>query len=634
MSKELDELLGSLLKEIPPNEEKKPPGPIRPTKEAFRQAERIVQDVEQDKSWQIPPERPKPTPPAPQHEPVIPETVSHFTNVPSTDPSIRMRDRLDETALPKPDIERKPTQIMDVRPPIFKRKKKKRKKQMKVRSKETSKPKRKIPHIVVPDELPPDIPREIPPRVEETDAEYQAALRSRLEQIKEQRRRKAEEAAAAQARQAPEKEDKLPPFEEAPSAEHSVEVALTEHNKPLREEAEAVTDWRTLAPFREEPELLTEPEPQEALIPEEPEIPSGAEPEELRILRPLQASEAAEELFFRHLSDPEPEREPVLRHLGEVEAEPEERPGLFGRFRRKKTEKADQQMIADFEEAAERFVEMTAPVSKEETAPPEELEAEKRPKASHGLAAALREALDETAEELAEIRAEPLPEQDAYPKTHFLRRHSYFLAGIVCFLLAVVGLVTCVRWCWDKVQGFAGSASLKQTLEDVLYPAAVVDLPAFEAPGELDAASLLTAAMVDILMYDDLSGYPESFGVISVPAADVLARAQRMFGTEFQPSFDTLHAAGETFFYDNEGGCYNVPTEPVIFSYSPEVTDIRRSGDTCTCTVVYHSDLAKWQERSGNYQDSSAKTMQVTLVKNGDTYQITRMANVQTGDGE
>lgn len=544
MSKELDELLNTLLKEIPKTE-KKNLEPAKPTQEAVRQAERIVQDVEQEKSWQIPPEKPKKLPPAPQHDPVVvPEPISHFTDTPSPNPAIRMRDRLDETALPKPDAERKPTQIMDVRPPIFKRKKKKRKKPVKAQAKEAAQPKRKIPHIVVPDELPPDIPQEQPH--DTLDAEHQTALRSRVEQIREQLRRRTEEEAAAGTAEAkaPEKEEKLPPFEEAPSAEYSVEEAHFE-DKPVRQlavpEAAPVekTDWRTLV----SPEEETEPAP---------------------------------EAF----SEPE------------VISEPEQ------------------------------------PASSAETKP------ETSPEAPHGFAAALREAFDETAEELAEIKAEPLPDSNAYHRTHFLRRHSYFLAGIVCFVFAVLGLVTGVRWCWEKVQGFAGSATLRQTLEDVLYPAVVVDLPAFEAPGELDAGSLLTAAMVDILMYDDLSGYPESFGVISVPATDVLAKAQKIFGTDFQPEFDTLHAAGETFFYDKEGGCYNVPVSPVIFSYSPEVTDIRRSGDTCTCTVVYHSDLAKWQERSENFEDSNAKTMQVTLVKNGDIYQIARIANVQTGDGE
>lgn len=231
------------------------------------------------------------------------------------------------------------------------------------------------------------------------------------------------------------------------------------------------------------------------------------------------------------------------------------------------------------------------------------------------------------------MKAEPLPEQNEAAVTHFLKRHSYFLAGIVCFLLALVGAFTCIRWGWGKVQRFAGSASLRQELEDVLYPAAVVDLPAFEDAADLDGDGLLAAAMVDILMYDDLSGYPVSFGVISIPAGDVLARAQTRFGTDIRPDFVTLHAAGETFYYDSESGCYNVPSAPVIFSYSPEVTDIQRDGDICICTVRYRSDLAKWQERSGNFNSGNEKNMMVTLVRSGDSYQIVKITNVLPENG-
>lgn len=614
MSNEIDELLQSLLREIPETKPK-PSAPPKPTEEAVRQAEKIVQDVEEDKSWQIPPAPPKPEKPAPQHEPVIVQpAISHFTDEPSQNPAIRMHDRLDETALPKPDIERRPTQILEAKPKTA-AKKKKRKKPA-VKPEEAAQPKRKIPHINIPDELPPDIQDEQP-----TDERHEQ-VRSRAEMIREQLRRRAEE------------------------------------------ESGEIT-----------------PEGNASLTP--PELPAAAEDSDamLQTIR-----QQVDEAFAREQkSKGDSEEKPVqLRRLNMAE-EPVQsaRPSLFGRFRQKKdkeeTEESGQDGTetdwrtlvepsgegvreivnlpdADPEDAEEDYPKdepETPPAPDPETPPmpalietsgtAEELpdpetppmpDPETPPMPKNAFAAALREALDETAEELAEMKAEPLPEQEEGVKIQFLKRHSYFLAGIVCFVFAVIGLVTSVLWCWDKVQHFAGSASLREELADVIYPAAVVDLPAFDSPGELGAESLLSAAMVDILMYDDLSGYPESFDVISVPAGDVLARAQRMFGAEIRTEFGTLHIAGETFYYDSESGCYNVPVSPVIFSYSPEVTDIKRNGDVCTVTVLYHSDLAKWQERSENFDGGSEKTMQVTLLKSGDSYRITKIENIQTGNGE
>lgn len=278
----------------------------------------------------------------------------------------------------------------------------------------------------------------------------------------------------------------------------------------------------------------------------------------------------------------------------------------------------DEDDDADEEDADSHPAPPPPPVRRPEPLP----EVEKKP----GRFSSFREALDESAEELAEMKAEPLPDQTA-AHTQFLKRHWYFLAGILCFLLALVGLIATVGWCVNKTKSFFGSSTIKESLEAALYPAAVVDLPAFETPSELQAEPLLSAAMVDILMYDDLTDYPVTFDVISIPANVVLSRAQERFGTDFTTEFTTLHAAGETFYYDSASGCYNVPASPSIFSYSPEVTDIARSGDTYTVAVRFVSDKASWQERSVNFKDENSKVMQATLQKEGDSYRILRLAS-------
>ncbi|MDE5564279.1 MAG: hypothetical protein K2I93_03915, partial [Oscillospiraceae bacterium] len=113
-------------------------------------------------------------------------------------------------------------------------------------------------------------------------------------------------------------------------------------------------------------------------------------------------------------------------------------------------------------------VQMYIPDEPEETAGTpqdvqEETKSEKRP-APTGIAAVLREALDESAEELAEMKAEPLPgKSDGGVKTRFLKRHWYFLAGILCFLLALGGMMTCISWGIDKAKRFVGSSSIKQS---------------------------------------------------------------------------------------------------------------------------------------------------------------------------
>ncbi|MBR1458330.1 MAG: hypothetical protein IJ595_03005 [Oscillospiraceae bacterium] len=257
----------------------------------------------------------------------------------------------------------------------------------------------------------------------------------------------------------------------------------------------------------------------------------------------------------------------------------------------------------------------------------------KRPKptkAYKGFRAKLRAALDEDADELAEMKAEPLPEPEEHEGQHFLHRNSYFVVGVVCAVLAVVGLVTCVSSLLGWIGGFAGGGSVRDEITDVLYPVAVTDMPAFEAVGDIDDSYFLSAAMMDILMYDDLSVYPANFDVISIPLQDVLLRARRMFGAEYSPVPVTLRIAGEFFYYDEDIHSYNVPQSPAIFAYAPQIPKIQRSGDVYTVDVLYVSDSAQWQEHSSNYTAQNEKEMQVVLEKKNGVWRIVRIAN--TGD--
>ncbi len=252
---------------------------------------------------------------------------------------------------------------------------------------------------------------------------------------------------------------------------------------------------------------------------------------------------------------------------------------------------------------------------------------------------AIRAALDESAEELAEIKAEPVPEQSAIDvkvgRARFWRRNRYFVVGILCTIFAVIGLVACVMYGVRAVQHFAKGSSLSDELEKYLYPIAVVDMSPFEDAADANVEGMLSAAIIDMVMYGDVSAYPCSFDMLTIPAEDIRVRASEMFGMDLQPEYTTLRAAGELFFYDETAETYNVPVSPVIFSYAPEVQEIQLAdnGDYVV-TVAYHGDTAQWQQHAKNFEHDLDKTMEITMRKNGDDYQIVRIVNVSGNSGQ
>lgn len=247
---------------------------------------------------------------------------------------------------------------------------------------------------------------------------------------------------------------------------------------------------------------------------------------------------------------------------------------------------------------------------------------------------AMREAFDEDADALADIKAEPQP-GPAPPRRRkqFWKRNRYFTVGVLCTVLAGVGVVTCTIYGVRAVKRFADGSSLSTKLETALYPAAVVDLAPFETTAEADAEGMFAAAVISIIMYEDLSAYPESFDMLTIPAADVRSKAGEMFGTVPDGGMMTLRAAGELFFYDEVTDTFNVPASPVIFSYSPSVQDIQRDGSGDYVVMVdYIGDVAGWQEKAGA-DGAQKKTMEITLHPEGDDYQFVRIRNVSGQSG-
>ncbi len=447
--------------------------------------------------------------------------------------------------------------------------------------------------------------------------------------------------------------------------------AQTEDTQPQEEPADALES----DVVSEEEEILFEDSLQLTEAAEaEDSLPSEEETEQKPVLRHLQlpAEEAEEKGGLFGLFSRKKKRssaEPILTETAAEAADVQETSEISADEESAETEEpepSERESVSDAflaetdaaetaeEEPHEEAASSDAPIAEEETDSDPQLDhvpddaQEPKPqeqpvsidvscpgdeaqKKKSALIAAIHAALDESAQELAEIKAEPIPEQSeidvALGRPQFWKKYAYFMIGLLFTILAAVGLVTCILQGKRAVQNFASSHSLKSELEECLYPLAVVDCPPFGDIAELNAESALSAAMIDLLMYEDLSGYTCKFDVYSIPAEDVRAHVKKMFGDGVQIVDVTLHAAGETFYYDATDDCYNVPSSPVIFSYAPEVQEITRSGDQYTVIVDYYSDTAKWQQFSQNFKAAS-KTMKITMQEVDGQYRILSILNI------
>lgn len=237
----------------------------------------------------------------------------------------------------------------------------------------------------------------------------------------------------------------------------------------------------------------------------------------------------------------------------------------------------------------------------------------------------LRRILDENPDSIINERSEKTEddEESSQDKSKAkFKKHLYMILGAVFSVLAVIGLVTVIAGGVGLIKRFTSGEEKKDGFTELVYPAVIMDIEAFDSPDELTSNQIITAAIWSIVMSEErVSKYSVSPGTdtIFIPYMDVEARAVEMFG-ENHPEFNhcTVGPLESKFVYSD--GAYNVKLNPITFTYSPEIRSIVKSGNKYTLTVDYIDELPFWMEKS------VAKTVEFSLTEKGDgSYTIDSM---------
>lgn len=228
------------------------------------------------------------------------------------------------------------------------------------------------------------------------------------------------------------------------------------------------------------------------------------------------------------------------------------------------------------------------------------------------------EALDESKEELAEFTGEePVPDSAPEVNPEGLRRKLYYLFGIVISLLAVVGLVSTVNFSIAAVKNFADNTQQKNEFAKFVYPIVICDPAPFDQTVRLRNDTLITAALWDIILYEDKSKYDADFDMMIVPEVDVEQHGTKLFGTGLSFEHESILGAGVQFYYDEEIKSYRVPENPKYFTYSPYIEEISRVGERYTVTVGYVSPTPAWLTLTDRDEPEPEKYVDYIVSKRG-----------------
>ncbi|MCR5110939.1 MAG: hypothetical protein K6B38_08540 [Ruminococcus sp.] len=240
-----------------------------------------------------------------------------------------------------------------------------------------------------------------------------------------------------------------------------------------------------------------------------------------------------------------------------------------------------------------------------------------------GLTSTLEDILDEDPEELVKSQSEQA-ELGIHPKSMKIvkaKRRKYAVLGIICGVLALIGLCTIIAKGVGMIRNIGSANDKKDRFVNVIYPAAIMDIDAFNSPSELSSEQIITATLWSIIMdKDKIGNYESQLGdTVSIPDVDVEKYAVELFGENI-PAFEhcTVGPVEARFYYSN--GAYNVKLRPITFTYAPDVRSVVKSGDIYTLTVDYIDELPEWMPKS------VAKTVEYQLTEKGDgSYTIDSM---------
>ena len=267
------------------------------------------------------------------------------------------------------------------------------------------------------------------------------------------------------------------------------------------------------------------------------------------------------------------------------------------------------------ENTAAAIADLEAPaVEKEETPEtPAEVPEEPAKKRKNRVTSALEGILDENPDEIISERSEKTEDDVKTPKKRHFKKKLYTILGVVFSIFAVIGIVATVTKCAGLLKSFTSGEVKKDSFTQMIYPAVIMDIESFNSPEELTSEQVITATLWSIIMDDSKSSkYESSLGdTVSIPDVDVEKYAVELFGEDL-PTFEhcTVGPVESRFYYSD--GAYNVRLRPIIFTYSPEIKSIVKSGSNYTLTVDYIDELPSWMEKS------VAKTVEFGLTQNDD----------------
>ncbi len=206
--------------------------------------------------------------------------------------------------------------------------------------------------------------------------------------------------------------------------------------------------------------------------------------------------------------------------------------------------------------------------------------------------------------------------------------------GTVVLVFAIIGMIATIVTAAQLTINLVDNTAQKNQFKQAIFPLVLLDPPAFDAIGDLDSRTVVTAAMWDFIIFADKEKYElDDLNNMTVPEVDIEAHIVKLFGTDAVIEHQEIADSDLQILYDVENKAYSIPSTASMASYVPEVETITRQGDTYTLKVGYVPSGTVWgSDITGiKYEPEPDKYLNYILKKvSKDNYIITAVSEIKT----
>lgn len=196
------------------------------------------------------------------------------------------------------------------------------------------------------------------------------------------------------------------------------------------------------------------------------------------------------------------------------------------------------------------------------------------------------------------------------------RRKFYFGFAVFIVIMAIIGLITCVRLAIGGIRSLVDNTSLKNELTRFILPAVAIDISSFRNEGELSNSAKINCSIWEILLRDDYTDFKGSAadGYV-IPEYNVNVVCKELFGSEATITHQSVGYGEARFTYDSETHVYSCSRNLRSLNYAPRITQMTENNGVYTLTVDYLPPTISMVTNNLGVETDPDKSMVYTVTR-------------------